>query len=155
MDDVVAIIDELEDLLLSKKKGFFSGKVYVDQDRVADLVGQLRDAIPQSFYDAKSILKQRDELVADAERKAEGIIRNANAMREKMINESEILAEAQAQSDELLRSTREYCDQLKYSVNQELDSRLYDTAVRLNDSLILIEGVRSEIRKRTSNKEDR
>ena len=154
MDDVVAIIDELEDLLLSKKRGFFSGKVYVDQEKVAEIIAQLREAIPQSFYDAKSILKQRDELIADAERKAEGIIRNANAMREKLVNESEVLAQAQAEADNLIRSTREYCDQLKYSVNQNLDTYLYQSAVQLNEAMVLIEGVRSEMRKR-SNKDER
>lgn len=154
MDDVVAIIDELEDLLLSKKRGFFSGKVYVDQEKVAEIIAQLREAIPQSFYDAKSILKQRDELISDAERKAEGIIRNANAMREKLVNESEVLAQAQAEADNLIRSTREYCDQLKYSVNQNLDTYLYQSAVQLNEAMVLIEGVRSEMRKR-SNKDER
>ena len=154
MDDVVTIIDELEDLLLSKKRGFFSGKVYVDQEKVAEIIAQLREAIPQSFYDAKSILKQRDELIADAERKAEGIIRNANAMREKLVNESEVLAQAQAEADNLIRSTREYCDQLKYSVNQNLDTYLYQSAVQLNEAMVLIEGVRSEMRKR-SNKDER
>ncbi|MBQ9370318.1 MAG: hypothetical protein IJU10_04500 [Clostridia bacterium] len=154
MDDVVAIIDELEDLLLSKKRGFFSGKVYVDQEKVAEIIAQLREAIPQSFYDAKSILKQRDELISDAERKAEGIIRNANAMREKLVNESEVLAQAQAEADNLIRGTREYCDQLKYSVNQNLDTYLYQSAVQLNEAMVLIEGVRSEMRKR-SNKDER
>ncbi|MBP5405182.1 MAG: hypothetical protein J6Y74_04475 [Clostridia bacterium] len=154
MDDVVAIIDELEDLLLSKKKGFFSGKVYVDQDKVAELLGQLRDAVPQSFYDAMSILKQQDELIADAQRKADAVLRNANATREKLLNESDILAQAKEESDALIRSTREYCEQLKYSVTQKLDAQLYDSAVRLNESLMLIDEVRNEFRKRT-NKDDR
>ena len=152
MEDVEAIIDELEDLLLSKKRGFFSGKIYVDQDRVSEIISHLRDAVPQSFREANSILKQRDELIADAERKAEGIIRNANATREKLVSESEILAEAQHEAEELERSTREYCDQLKYSVNQKLDAQLYDCAMRLNDSMELIEDVRAEIRKRSSGK---
>ena len=150
MDDVVAIINDLEDLLLSKKKGFFSGKVYVEQDKVSELLSHLRDALPQSFYEALSILKQRDELVSDAERKAEAIIRNANATRDKLINESEVLMQAKAESEELVRSTREYCEQLKYSVNQKLDAQLYDCALRLNDSMELIEDVRTEIRKRTA-----
>ncbi len=154
MDDVVAIIDELEDLLLSKKKGFFSGKVYVDQDRVAEILGQLRDAVPQSFYDAMSILKQQDELIADAQRKADAVLRNANATREKLLNESDILAQAKEEADSLIRTTRDYCEQLKYSVTQKLDAQLYDSAVRLNDSLMLIEEVRNEFRKRT-NKDDR
>lgn len=154
MDDVVAIIDELEDLLLSKKKGFFSGKVYVDQDRVAEILGQLRDAVPQSFYDAMSILKQQDELIADAQRKADAVLRNANATREKLLNESDILAQAKEEADSLIRTTRDYCEQLKYSVTQKLDAQLYDSAVRLNDSLMLIEEVRNEFRKRT-NKDER
>jgi len=150
MDDVVAIIDELEDLLLSKKKSLFSNKIYVDQDRVADIISQLREAIPQSFYDAKSILKQRDELISDAERRADGILRNANAMREKLINESDILAQAQAQASDILRRTQDDCEQMKYTVNQKLDEQLYESAVRLNEALVLIEDVRSDMLKRVT-----
>ena len=153
MEDVIAIIDELEEVLLSKKKGFFSGKVYVDQDRVSEILAQLRESVPQSYYDAVSILKQRDELISDAERKADAIIRNANAAKEKMINESEIVAQAQAQAENLVRSTREYCEQLKYSVNQELDGQLYEAAVRLSDSLMFIEDVRDKMRKRGGKEE--
>ena len=69
MEDIVAIIDELEDLLLSKKRGFFSGKIYVDQDRVSEIISHLRDAVPQSFREASSILKQRDELLAQCKNK--------------------------------------------------------------------------------------
>ena len=153
MDDVVAIIDELEDLLLSKKKGFFSGKIYVDQDKVADIISQLREAIPQSFYEAKSILKQRDEVISEAERKAEVIIRNANAKRDMLVNESNVTAQAQSQANELIRTTQEYCEQMKYNVNQKLDEHLYDSAVRLNEALMLVEDVRSEIHKRASKDE--
>ena len=75
-------------------------------------------------------------------------------MREKLVNESEVLAQAQAEADNLIRGTREYCDQLKYSVNQNLDTYLYQSAVQLNEAMVLIEGVRSEMRKR-SNKDER
>ena len=152
MDDVMAIIDELDDLLLTKKGGLF-GKVSVDKEQVSEILTHLRDAVPQSFFDAKAILKQRDSLLADAERKADAILRNANETREKMINESEVYAKAQAEADELIKSTREYCEQMKYSVNQKLDAQLYDSAVRLSESLMLIEEVRSEIRKRASGKD--
>ncbi|GEM_PF-2599344 len=153
MDDVVQIIDELEDALLNKKRGFFSGKIYVDQLKVTEILSRLRDAVPQSFYEARSVLKQRDSLISDAERRAENIVRNANETREKLVSESEVLSEAKAEADSLLNSTREYCDSLKYSVSQNLESRLYDSAVRLNDALMFIEEVRTELRKRTPGKD--
>ena len=68
------------------------------------------------------------------------------------MSESEVLADAERKADELMRSTSEYCDQLKYSVNQKLDAQLYDCAMRLNDSMELIEDVRAEIRKRNGGK---
>ena len=91
MDDVVQIIDQLEDALLSNKKSFFSGKIYVDQLKVTEILSRLRDAVPASFHEARSIIGQRDSLVYEAEQRAENIIRNANETRDKLVAESEIV----------------------------------------------------------------
>ena len=148
MDDVVQIIDNLEDVLLNNKKGFFSGKVYVDQVKVTELLSRLREAVPASFHEARSIITQRDALIYEAEQRRENIIRNANDTREKLIAESEILKAAQAEADNMLNSTRDYCKKLKYNVLRDIDSELYNTAAHLNEASDYLDGMRSEIRKR-------
>ena len=148
MDDVVQIIDQLEDVLLNNKRGFFSGKIYVDQLKVTEILSRLRDAVPASFHEARSILGQRDALVREAEQRAENIIRNANETRDKLVAESEVVKSAQEEAERILSSTRDYCDNLKYNVMHDLDSELYNSSVHLTQALDYIDDVRSEMRKR-------
>ncbi len=148
MDDVVQIIDCLEDVLLNNKRAFFSGKIYVDQVKVTEMLSRLREAVPASFHEAKSIISQRDALIYEAEQRAENIIRTANDTREKLIAESEVLKSAQTEAENILNSTRDYCDNLKYNVLHDLDSELYNSAIHLNETLDYIDGMRSEMRKR-------
>ena len=147
MTDVTELIDELEKEVLGKKNIF--GKCYVEEVKVTALLSRLREAIPQSFYEAKSILKQRDEVISEAERKAEVIIRNANDTRDKMVHESEVLALAKNQAAEIENATQEYCESLRASVHQKIENQLYDIAVRMNEAMITIENLREEMWKRS------
>ena len=148
MTDVTAIIAELENELLSKKNIF--GKCYVDEMKVTGILSRLRDAIPSSFYEAQSLLRQQDALIADAERRAELILRNANETRDKMISESEVLSQAKKEAEDLAAKADRYCDEVTSSVHQKMDRELYDIAYRLNDAMILIENLRDELMRRSS-----
>ena len=147
MTDVTAIIKELEQEILGKKN--FFGKCYVDEVKVTPILSRLREAIPQSFYEAQSILRQQDAVLAEAERRADMIVRNANETREKMINESEILEDAKRQASEIEKATEKYCEDLRISVHQKIDNQLYDIAVRLNETMMTIESLREEMWRRS------
>ena len=147
MTDVTAIIAELENELLGKKNIF--GKCYVDEMKVTSILSRLRDAIPSSFYEAQSLLRQQDALIADAEHRAELILKNANEARDKMIAESEVLAEAKKEAAEVAAQADRYCDDLTATVHQKMDRELYDIAYRINDAMILIENLRDELMRRS------
>ncbi|HCU56056.1 MAG TPA: hypothetical protein DIC18_01825 [Clostridiales bacterium] len=148
MTDVTLLIDELEKELLGKKNLF--GKCYVDEVKVTALLSRMRESIPQSIYEAQSLLRQKDAVLSDAERRADMIIRNANETKEKMLNESEVLAIAKKQAEEKERAMQSYCDNMRLSVHQKLDNDLYDIAVKLNEAMMNIEGLREEIWKRSN-----
>lgn len=152
MTDVTALIDELEKELLAKKSIF--GKCYVDEMKVTALLSRLREAVPQSFYEAQSLLRQRDALLAEAERRADQILRNANETKEKLINESEVLAVAKKHADQIEIDTQNYCENLRNSVHQKLDKYLYDIALKMHDAMMTIDSLREELWKRSGGGKD-
>ena len=147
MTDVTVLIDELEKELLGKKN--FFGKCYVDEVKVTALLSRLREAIPQSFYEAQSLLRQQDALLSEAERRADSILRNANETKEKMLNESEVLALAKKQAAEREQASEEYCENMRRSVHQKIDNQLYDIAVKMNETMMTIESLREEMWRRS------
>ena len=147
MTDVTAIINELEQELLGKKNIF--GKCYIDENKVTSILARLRDAVPQAFYEAQSLLRQQDALLADAERRADAILREANETRDKLIRESEVLSVAKKQATDIENATQDYCENLRLSVHQKIDSQLYDIAVKMNEAMMTIENLREEMWKRS------
>ena len=66
-----------------------------------------------------------------------------------MVRESEVLTDAKKQASDLEKATQEYCDNLRISVHQSLDNQLYDIAVKMNELMMSIEGLRDELWKRS------
>ena len=147
MTDVAAIIDELEKEFLGKKNIF--GKCYVDENKVTSILSRLREAIPQSFYEAETLLRQRDALLAEASHRAEQIVAGANETRDRLVHESEVLSVAKKQASDIEKATQDYCENLRITVHQSLDNQLYDIAVKMNELMMSIEGLRDELWKRS------
>ena len=147
MTDVAAIIDELEKEILGKKNIF--GKCYVEENKVTAILSKLREAIPQSFYEAQTLLRQRDALIDEATDRADQIVANANETRDRLVHESEVLTIAKKQAADLEKVTQDYCDNLRVSVHQSLDNQLYDIAVKMNELMMSIESLRDELWKRS------
>lgn len=147
MTDISAIIDELAKELLGKKN--FFGKCYVEENKVTSLLSKLREAVPQSVYEAEALLHQRDTVIADASRRAEQIIANANETRDRLVHESEVLSIAKKQATDIEKATQDYCEKLRISVHQSLDNQLYDIAVKMNELMLSIEKLRDELWKRS------
>ena len=147
MTDVAAIIDELEKEVLGKKNIF--GKCYVEENKVTAILSRLREAIPGTFYEAQTLLNQRDALLADASRRAEQIVANANETRDRLVHESEVLSIAKKQAADIEKATQDYCENLRISVHQNLDNQLYDIAVKMSELMMSIEGLREELWKRS------
>ena len=148
MTNVDDIIKELENELLGKKNIF--GKCYVDEVKVTNLLSRLRENVPQAFYEAQTVLRQQEAILADAERRADMIVRNANEAREKLIEESEILAEAKKQASDLTAKTERYCDELTESIYRKLDRELYDVAYKMNEAMVMVEDLREELYRRSN-----
>ena len=146
MTNVDEIINELENELLAKKSLF--GKHYVDEVKVTSLLSKLRESVPQAFYEAQTLLRQQDALIADAGRRADMILRSAEETRKKLVAESEVLAEAQRQAAELKAETERYCDEITESLHRKIDHALYDVAYKVNDTMNLIEDLRDQVASR-------
>ena len=133
---------------VTKLMNFF-GKCYVEENKVTSLLSRLREAIPQSVHEAETLLHQRDAVLADASRRADQIIANANETRDRLVHESEVLAVAKKQASDIEKATQDYCEKLRISVHQSLDNQLYDIAVKMNELMLSIEKLRDELWKRS------
>lgn len=72
------LILQLQDVISAAKSMPFSGgKVMVSSDEIYDILDQIQDAMPAEVRQAKNIVADRKQILAEANRESENIIRSA------------------------------------------------------------------------------
>src|SRR5579871_5905021 len=94
--DVLVLIDKLDDLVHNAKPMPLTDQVRVDKEEIYDILDQMRATIPEEIKQARWIVKERQEMLAEAKREAEDIIKDARA------REREIRLGAEDYADEIL-----------------------------------------------------
>jgi F0F1-type ATP synthase membrane subunit b/b' len=80
--------------------------VRVDKEELDDLVDQLRVTIPEEIKEARWIVKERDEMLAAAEREAERILGEAQERQNQLIVEHHLTGEAELASEDIIDDAR-------------------------------------------------
>src|SRR5918995_1556279 len=96
--DVLVLIDKLDDLVHNAKRVPLTDEVRVDKEEIYDILDQMRATIPEEIKQARWIVKERQEMLAEAKRAAEDIIEDARA------REREIRLGAEDYADEILNT---------------------------------------------------
>ncbi len=69
--DILQLIDRLEELFNDAKAVPFTHNVVVDEDRMLEIIDQMRIVIPDEVKKAQQVLAQRDRVMAQAQEEAD------------------------------------------------------------------------------------
>ena len=83
--DIMHLIDRLEELFNESRPIPFTHNVIVDEDRMLDLIDQMRVAIPEEMKKAQQLLAQRDRTLAQAQEEANRTLALAREKSDQMI----------------------------------------------------------------------
>ena len=81
--DVLVLIDKLDDLVHNAKPVPLTDQVRVDKEEIYDILDQMRATIPEEIKQARWIVKERQEMLAEAKREAERIVKEARERQER------------------------------------------------------------------------
>ncbi len=105
--ELLYLLDQLEEMVSVSKRVPFSHRVMVEEDEFAELVEQLRLAIPSEVRQAQRVIRDRERIIAEAQQEASHIIENARSRAEYLVSNEGILNEAKQRSEEILRAAEE------------------------------------------------
>src|SRR5919205_804185 len=71
--DVLVLIDKLDDTVHNAKPVPLTDQVRVDKEEIYDILDQMRATIPEEIKQARWIVKERQEMLAEAKREAERV----------------------------------------------------------------------------------
>ena len=93
--DVLVLIDKLDDLVHNAKTVPMTGTVRVDQEEIYDILDQMRATIPEEIKQARWIVKERQEMLAEAKREAERIVKEARERQTQLVSQQEVTKQAE------------------------------------------------------------
>jgi cell division septum initiation protein DivIVA len=125
--DIQHLIDRLEELFNESRPLWFTHSVIVDEDRMLDIIDQMRVSIPEEIKKAQQLLVQRDRILAQAQEEANRTLSLAREKSEQFVERDGIVSAAQVRAEQIIAQARVECDATK----READEYVLDTLTRL------------------------
>lgn len=100
--DILHLIDRLEELFNESRPIPFTHNVIVDEDRMLDLIDQMRVAIPDEVKKAQQVMAQRDRLLAQAQEEVNRTLALAREKSEQLVERDAIVDAAKARAEEII-----------------------------------------------------
>lgn len=125
--DIMHLVDRLEELINRSRPIWFTHNVIVDEDRMLDLIDQMRVAIPEEVKKAQQQIAQRDRIMAQAQEEANRTLAIAREKSEQLVARDAIVQAAQARADQILLQAKAEV----VHVREEADDYVIDTLRRL------------------------
>ena len=125
MEDIIsALYDMVQD---ARAVPLAADKCIVERDKVLDMLDEIIAQLPVELKQARTIVESRNELIGQARREAELLVRQATEKAEKMITEEAIYQETKRTCQEMVEQTQSRMAQLRKVSNDYMDDALRRT----------------------------
>ena len=129
--DILQLIDRLEELFNESKAIPLTHNVLVDEDRMLELIDQMRIAIPEEVKKAQQVVAQRDRVMAQAQEEANRTLQLSRDKAEQYIQKDMIVQEAQRRAEQIINQARAEAE----ATRADADNYVIDTLMQLQDQI--------------------
>lgn len=99
--DILHLVDRLEELINNSRSIPFTHNVILDEDKMLDLIDQMRVAIPEEVKKSQQVLAQRDRVIAQAKEEAERTLSIAKEKSDKLADRDSIVQDARKKASQI------------------------------------------------------
>ncbi|MBQ2815363.1 MAG: ATPase [Clostridia bacterium] len=128
------LLDQLDEMLDRSMK-IPGGKSLISIEKFRIIIDDIRLNVPQEIKQARGIVADRAEIIANAKKEAEGIIHAAEERARAMVAQEEItklaqqkanetVAQAQAKSREMRKAAQDFVEEIMRRTDESLSANL-------------------------------
>ena len=145
--DVLVLIDKLDDLIHNAKRTMLPGsdQVRLDREEVYDILDQMRATIPEEIKQARWIVKERQEMLAEAKREAERIVKEARDKQEQLVSQEEVVKMAERSADDIIEDARGREREIRLGAEDYADEILNTLEVNLSKFIAAVQRGRERL----------
>ena len=114
----------------------------LEREKALDMLDEIIASMPADLKQARTIVESRNELISQARREAEGIIRQAKEDAKALVAKEPIYQEAKRQCQEMVLQTQVRMAELRKVSNEYMDDALRRTEDAIAQSLAEVRDTR-------------
>jgi vacuolar-type H+-ATPase subunit H len=130
--DLQYLIDRLETLVRAARRMPMMSKIMMDEQELVDLIDQMRTVLPEEIRYAKHVLREKEQILADAQAQADDILRTAREQADLMNQREGLLKEARTQAEGMIHTAQEEAERISVGA----DNYARQVLTELEESLI-------------------
>ena len=122
--DILHLVDRLEELAAEARRMPIGQGVVIDRRRILELVDQMRSTVPWEIRDARDIVEQKEAILEEARREADGIVAKAELQVRDMLEENSLAQQAERQAQQIIERAEQRAQQLHDQAHEQVQARL-------------------------------
>lgn len=133
--DLQYLIDRLETIVRGARHIPAMNKLMLDEQELVDLIDQMRTVLPEEIRYAKHVLREKEQILSDAQAQADELLRTARQQAEVLIEREGLLKQARAQADEIKRQAEAEAERVQVGADNYVRQVLNDLSENLQRQL--------------------
>lgn len=153
MEDVLnALYDMVQD---ARSMPLNADKCVLERDKVLDMLDEVMSKLPGELKQSRTIVESRNDLIGQARREAEIILRDAREKAAKLVTQEAIYQQTKVKCQEMALQTQTRMAQLRKASNEYMDDALRRTEEAIANSLAEVRDTRVKFKALAENQEKR
>lgn len=144
---ISALYDMIQD---ARSVPLSSEKCIIERDKALDMLDEIIAQLPAELKQSRAIVESRNELIGQARREFESIIRKAQEEAAQLVSQQSIYQEAKRQCMEMVEQTKAQVAGLRKASNQYMDDALARTEEAIAQSLAEVQQTRAKFQALTA-----
>ncbi|MGK5530234.1 ATP synthase F0 subunit B [Streptomyces sp. URMC 129] len=143
--DVQQKLDEIVAAVRSAKSMPMSASCVINRSELLSRLDEVRQALPGSLAEAREVLGDRHQVVAEAQQEARRIVEAAHAERGSLVGTTEIVRQAREEAARILAEARREATEVRAEADDYVDSKLANFEVVLGKTIGSVDRGRAKL----------
>ena len=151
--DILHLVDRLEELFNQSRPLPFTHNVIVNEDRMLDIIDQMRISIPEEVKKAQQIFSQKDRVLAQAQEEAGRKLTIAQEKADQIMEKDFIVQDAQKRAAVIVEQAQIEAENIRVGADQyamdklgELERSVQLLMNQINNGLRVLEENQSAVK---------
>jgi F0F1-type ATP synthase membrane subunit b/b' len=143
--DAESLIRGALDLVQTAKAMPLSASVLVSREDLAELLQAALDRMPDELRQARWLLKEREEFLAEKGREADALLEEVRVQAERMVQRTEIVRQANHVAQRILDDANEEARRMRHEAEDYADQKLASFEIVLDRTMKTVQAGREKL----------